>query len=106
VPYAWIAQHACQDGWARAFGISPTHVSRLLAGSGGAAAVIERARLGRACDLLQANPSLNLTAIARTCGFTDASHLVRRFRLSCGVTPAAWRRSLSRDPLVPPSRTG
>ena len=53
---------------------------------------IERIRLERAQDLLARDPDITLAAVAGATGFTDASHLVRRFRLRHGVTPAAWRR--------------
>jgi len=94
---AWITARAAQPGLgrnavARAFGLSPTHVSRLLAPCGGVGAEIERIRLERAQDLLARDPDITLAAVAGATGFTDASHLVRRFRLRHGVTPAAWRR--------------
>ena len=95
---AWIRQRACRSGIGRvavaqAFKISPTHVSRLLASSGGVAAEIERTRLQHVEDHLRSDPGMDLSTIAKACGFTDASHLVRRFRIARGVTPAAWRRS-------------
>jgi len=93
---AWIQQRACRSGIgrvavARAFKISPTHVSRMLAGFGGVAAEIERIRLQHVEDHLRNHPNMDLSSIAKACGFTDASHLVRRFRMARGLTPAAWR---------------
>ncbi len=92
---AWIAMRAGVHGLgrqavARAFGMSPTHVSRLLAPWGGLAAEVERVRLERAQEQLRGGATL-AQAAARA-GFTDASHLARRFRRRLGVTAAAWRR--------------
>lgn len=97
---AWIAEHATRPGLgrravARTFGISPTHVSRILAPWGGLAAEIEQARLARAIALLRADPATPLGTVATTCGFVDASHLIRRFRHRHGITPGAWRRAHS-----------
>ena len=91
---AWIAARACTPGLgrtavARAFALSPTHVSRLLAPWGGLAAEVERARLERVQELLRGGATLAQAAAAAS--FTDASHLARRFRLRFGITPAAWR---------------
>ena len=93
---AWIAARACTPGLgrlavARAFAMSTTHVSRLLAPWGGLAAEVERARLERAQELLRGGATLAQAASAAA--FVDASHLARRFRLRLGVTPAAWRRA-------------
>lgn len=93
---AWIAARACTPGLgraqaARAFGLSPTHVSRLLAPWGGLAAEVERVRLERARELLGGGATLAQAAAAAA--FADASHLAKRFRLRLGTTPGAWRRS-------------
>ena len=93
---AWIAARACTPGLgrsavARAFGLSPTHVSRLLAPWGGLGAVIERHRLERAQELLRGGATLAQAASAAA--FTDASHLAKRFRMRVGVSPASWRRA-------------
>lgn len=96
---AWIAARACTPGLgrtavARAFGLSPTHVSRLLAPWGGVAAEVERTRLERVQELLRGGATLAQAASAAS--FTDASHLVRRFRRRFGATPAAWRTAAGR----------
>lgn len=93
---AWIAARACTPGLgraavARAFALSPTHVSRLLAPWGGLAAEIERTRLERVQEMLRGGATLAQAAAAAA--FVDASHLARRFRLRFGSTPAAWRRT-------------
>ena len=44
---------------------------------------------------------LTIEAIARRCGFSDASHFSRRFRQRYGVTPREWRLSQTRPHSVP-----
>jgi AraC-like DNA-binding protein len=39
---------------------------------------------------------LTIDVIARRCGFSDASHFSRRFRLAYGMTPREWRASQTR----------
>ena len=51
----------------------------------------ERCQLERACDLLIADRR-TLQDIAGACGFADAFHLSRRFKLVLGVSPRDWRR--------------
>lgn len=36
--------------------------------------------------------SLSVAEIGRRCGYSDASHFVRQFRLFCGLTPGEFRR--------------
>lgn len=36
--------------------------------------------------------SLSVSEIGRRCGYSDASHFVRQFRLFCGLTPGEFRR--------------
>jgi AraC family transcriptional regulator len=52
-----------------------------------AARRIERAK----CMIIDSAESL--TDIALSCGFSDQSHLTKRFRRTVGVTPGQWRRS-------------
>jgi len=51
-------------------------------------------KLERARELLK-NPSMSLIDIALDCGFSSHSHLSRLFHKIVGVTPSAYRRSLS-----------
>lgn len=51
----------------------------------------ERCQLERACDLLMAGRR-TLRDIADMCGFADAFHLSRRFKLVLGISPREWRR--------------
>lgn len=48
-------------------------------------------RLEAARHRLLAHPHLTIAAVARTSGFSDASHFSRRFRDVVGCTPTEWR---------------
>ena len=48
-------------------------------------------RIGRAEDLLRAQPPLTLAEVARRCGFVSATRLNRVFRQVKGTSPAEWR---------------
>ena len=52
---------------------------------------IIRARLERARHELARGPSLPIAAVARRCGFTDATHFSHRFRSAYGMSPNEWR---------------
>lgn len=54
-------------------------------------------RLSLALDRLEDATSRgkSVEAIARSCGFCDASHFHRAFKRQYGVSPAAWRRAAS-----------
>jgi len=43
--------------------------------------------------ILLSHSDSSLEYVARSCGFSDASHLSRAFTASTGVAPGAWRRS-------------
>ncbi|MEU6262851.1 AraC family transcriptional regulator [Saccharopolyspora shandongensis] len=62
---------------------------------------IMQLRLEIAQRRLLAQPNLTIAAVARACGFVDASHFSRRFRNALGCTPTDWR-ALHRK--HPPSR--
>jgi AraC family transcriptional regulator len=38
---------------------------------------------------------LSLSDVAAHCGFSDQSHLTRAFKQTVGVSPGAWRRTVS-----------
>jgi AraC-like DNA-binding protein len=59
---------------------------------------LERARI----LLAERSPALTVNAIARRCGFTDVSHLCRRFRAAYGMSPREWGQ-LSRPAPQPPA---
>jgi len=69
----------------------------------GAAAALEALRLSRTEPLLT-RTDLTVEAIARECGFADASHLSHRFTAVYGMSPRAYRaagtgvRSVLDDP--------
>jgi len=53
--------------------------------------VLLRMRIDRARELLRTT-DLQVSEIARLCGYRHVEHFHRQFRDSCGMTPAAWRR--------------
>lgn len=68
---------------------------------------IMQLRVEAAQRRLIAQPNLTIAAVARACGFIDASHFSRRFRSALGCTPTDWRihhRATSRDGELPRSR--
>ena len=56
---------------------------------------ITRARLQRACELLQSS-SLNIAQVAEAVGFRDASYFTRFFRQRMNTTPMEFRRATRR----------
>lgn len=52
---------------------------------------IMQLRVESARRRLIAQPNLTIAAVARACGFIDASHFSRRFRSVLGCTPTDWR---------------
>ncbi|MGL5001502.1 MAG: helix-turn-helix transcriptional regulator, partial [Casimicrobium sp.] len=57
--------------------------------------MLRKLRVERAAQLLL-QPRLNhlsITEIGRRCGFSDASHFVREFKLVHRLPPAKWRKS-------------
>ncbi|WP_173063602.1 helix-turn-helix transcriptional regulator [Phytohabitans houttuyneae] len=87
--------------------VSPGHLARLFRqrfGTGPVAAV-ELIRLARAATLLQRS-SLTVGAVAEVCGFANPFHLSRRFRVTYGLPPRAYRAAPHLDPLEPVRRAG
>lgn len=80
---------------AQQFDISKRYLHSLFAGVGSTfGGELMKIRLGRAARLLR-DPrfsKISNSQIAWRCGFADSSHFARRFRLSYGVTPTAFRR--------------
>ena len=56
---------------------------------------IQRVRMDTVRSLV-AKTTLPFSAIAKRCGFTSANHLGVLFRLACGSTMGAYRRSSTR----------
>jgi AraC family transcriptional regulator len=54
-------------------------------------AYVMRNRLDRACHLMMTS-SESLSQIALSVGFSDQSHLTKRFRQALGQSPSNWRR--------------
>ena len=59
---------------------------------------IMQLRMESAQRRLISQPNLTIAAVARACGFIDASHFSRRFRSVLGCTPTDWRAQHRDDP--------
>lgn len=79
---------------ASAAGLSSFHFSRAFKLSTGESphAFVLRTRVEHAQLLLQST-RIPITEVALACGFADAQHLAKLFRLKLGTTPTAYRRS-------------
>lgn len=92
----WIDEHLhvaiSRDDAARACGMHPGHVSRVLARvtGGGFSAWLSRARAQRARDLLDGS-DLPVAEIGRRCGFSSATYFNHAFRAATGLSPGRWR---------------
>jgi AraC-like DNA-binding protein len=82
------------DEVARACGLPrTTFIRRFTAAKGlSPGAAFDRARMAEACRLLLRRPAVPLPAVARACGYHDASAFGRAFRRAHGYSPQAWRR--------------
>lgn len=82
--------------------LSPRHLSRLFARFIGAspAAYVERARLDRACLLLQTRSPIKEVAVS--VGYRDVHHFTRAFSRRFGCSPGVFRQANSRN--VPKSQ--
>ena len=82
---------------AREAGVHPSHLAHAFRSHFGVpvAAYARALRLQWAMDKL-ADPSLAISDIAISAGFSDQSHLTRECRRSLGVSPAEYRRGRSR----------
>lgn len=75
------------------FGYTPEHLSRLFHKETGLPyrQWCTRLRMNRAAALLRQS-SMDLSEIAQSLGFSDASSFIRAFRQTYGITPSAYRR--------------
>jgi two-component system response regulator YesN len=75
-------------------GISESHLSHLFREHSGftIVAYLQDRRMREAIKLLQ-DPSLNVTDIYTSCGFTNGSYFCKMFRRYTGVTPSEFRNS-------------
>jgi AraC-like DNA-binding protein len=76
---------------ARAVGMSMFSFARIFRDLVGVPphAYVVRARLRRACDLLEGG--MSVTDACYACGFNNLSHFINTFRARCRVTPSAFR---------------
>ncbi len=74
--------------------LHPNHVSRLFAkfSERSFQEYVLDTRLARASDLLK-NPTLNITEIAHSSGFSDSNYFIRCFRRKFGRTPSRARNA-------------
>jgi transcriptional regulator GlxA family with amidase domain len=79
--------------------LSNSHFSRAFRQRTGIAPMqyVVLRRVERAKSLIRGTHQ-PLAQVALTCGFSDQSHLSRRFHGVVGVCPGKWRRGLDRDP--------
>lgn len=96
---SWYADHLQRHPTVKevadAIHVSPSHLRRLFAEVRRASPkdLFRRVRLEKAQDLL-GRTSLTLDEIARTCGYTNASHFCREYKTAHHFTPSTWRRRL------------
>lgn len=79
---------------ADAAAVSRGHFARMFQAHFGIGAItaLEQVRLAHAERLLTAG-ELNVSQVARACGFADPLHFSRRFRATHGLAPKAFRRT-------------
>jgi AraC family transcriptional regulator len=72
---------------------SPAHFARSFKHTFGESphAYVMRRRLEKACHLMMTSPE-SLSQIALSVGFSDQSHLCKRFKQALGQRPSHWRR--------------
>ena len=78
-------------------GASRSVLYRLFAPDGGVARFVMRRRLAAVRDALEAGSTAPLSELAQAFGFTDESHLNRRFSQAYGRPAGAWRRAVAGD---------
>ena len=89
-----------RDRVARACGLSPSYLSRLLKASTGYtfSELLNRFRTDRACSLLD-HTNLTASDIAYAAGFSDQSYFTKTFKRYQGTTPGAYRGEQKRTTL-------
>jgi AraC-like DNA-binding protein len=76
--------------------MSPRSLQRQLAQHGTSFSELLWARRLRSAARTLASTDLPVAVVAEQCGFSDPSHLIRRFREAFGQNPAAWRLTAPR----------
>ncbi len=76
---------------AKALGLSPRTLQRRLEAAGSSLREERHRRVSLEIEELLAGTDLDLDAIAARVGLASASHLVRQFRSTHGMTPGEWR---------------
>lgn len=99
-------QQLSMEGLAALTGMSSTHFNRQFSRLLGTSPTrfLHAMRIDRARHLL-ATTDQNIADIAVEVGFYDQSHLTRRFRRHCGMTPRAYRKRFAPPPTPAPART-
>jgi AraC-like DNA-binding protein len=87
---------------AAGIGASRSVLYRLFVQDGGVARFIMARRLAAVRAALEGGSSEPLAGLAQSYGFTDESHLNRRFNKAYGLPAGAFRRSVSGEPLDGP----
>lgn len=94
--YEHAAEGVSLDELAQEAGLSKYHVLRTFKAATGIAphAFLNQCRVGLARQALEKGHSLTEAALAA--GFSDQSHLSRRFKALVGMSPGQYRRQLAR----------
>lgn len=93
-----LADRALDAGvLAEAIGVSRRSLYRLLAPYGGVSHLIMECRLAAVRDALEAGSTAPIASLAADHGFSDDSHLSRRFAQRCGETIGVYRQRLLQE---------
>ena len=95
---SWYSEHLSRapsvKEVAAATNVSPSHLRRLFwqVRKTSPKSAFNQARLERAQELMS-RCTLTLEEVARSCGFTSASHLCREYKAHFDVSPTFWRKN-------------
>lgn len=105
---SWYTEHLSRapsvKEVAGAIHVSPSHLRRLFwqVRKASPKSVFNKTRLERAQELMS-RCTLTLEEVARSCGFTGASHLCREYKAHYDVSPTFWRKKTAISFIKPPS---